>query len=1060
MTTPIPSPPSIPFLGHAAHMDREIPFRSFQLLADQYGEIYRLNILTRKAIVVNSYDLVNELSDDSKFYKTVPATLQEVRRALGDGLFTAFKEEPNWGIAHRLLMPTFGTLPVRDMFDDMLDIAEQLILKWERFGPTYTVDPAEDFTRLTFDTIALTAMTYRFNAFYSETAHPFTQAMGDFLAEAAVRVNRPSVVQALMRGTNAKYEQDIKTMADLADEIIAERKKNPIDKPDLLNRMLYHADPKTGEKLTDDNIRYNLLTFLVAGHETTSGTLTFALYHIVKNPEVLRKLREEVDEVLGDETITRNDLGRLKYNQAVIRETLRLNPPASFRTVAPLEDCVIGGGKYFVEKDVSIVINSWKMQCDPKVWGEDALLFKPERMMDGKFEQYPPNAWQPFGYGSRGCIGRALAIQEAQICLACIIQKFDFVMKDPSYELKLKQTMTVKPKDFYIHAVPRTDKIKRVPRPVPKRTASQVAPAVPQATTVPSSSLPENAPPLYVLYGSNSGSSEGFAQRVASDAARYGFRASFATLDSAVNDLPTDGPIVIVTASFEGEPADNAAHFVNWLVNLHDQKLVNVRYAVFGCGNRDWARTYQKIPRLIDETLEQRGAQRLVSRGEGDASSFEFFSSFDDWCQNLWKILPEEYHTTINEGQATSGIEIKELDAGTSRATALRQPDTALGTVLENKVLTASGAATKRHIVIELPENALYRPGDYLAILPTNPLRSVQRAIARFGLSPEQQITLSSVGPTSLPTDTPITVSSLLSGYVELSQPATTRDLHTLSQVESSESTKQALQESIDSYEKVQAQRLSVLDLLEDHADIKLSFGVFLSMLPSMRLRQYSISSSPLWNPTQVSLTVSIIEAPSISGRKEPFLGVASTYIAGLCPGTKVQVSVRSASAAFHPPADPMIPMVMFCAGTGLAPMRGFLQDRAYQKKAGREVAKSLLFFGCRNPGEDYLYSESDLKEWIEAGVVDVRPAFSRSPESSSDCKYVQDRVWQDRKDVIEIFDNGAKCYTCGSRKVAEGVREVLTKIIKEKDNLEDEKAAALFHRAVEASRYATDIFD
>lgn len=195
----------------------------------------------------------------------------------------------------------------------------------------------------------------------------------------------------------------------------------------------------------------------------------------------------------------------------------------------------------------------------------------------------------------------------------------------------------------------------------------------------------------------------------------------------------------------------------------------------------------------------------------------------------------------------------------------------------------------------------------------------------------------------------------------------------------------------VDSHEKVQAQRLSVLDILEDHPDIKLSFSTFLSMLPSMRLRQYSISSSPLWNPTQVSLTVSVIEAPPISGRKEPFLGVASTYIASLCPGTRAQVSIRTASVAFHPPPDPMTPMVMFCAGTGLAPMRGFLQDRVYQKKAGREVAKSLLFFGCRNPEEDYLYSNSDLKEWVELGVVDVRPAFSKSPETSMGCKYVQE---------------------------------------------------------------------
>ena len=253
------------------------------------------------------------------------------------------------------------------------------------------------------------------------------------------------------------------------------------------------------------------------------------------------------------------------------------------------------------------------------------------------------------------------------------------------------------------------------------------------------------------------------------------------------------------------------------------------------------------------------------------------------------------------------------------------------------------------------------------------------------------QITVSSVGPTSLPTDTPITIFNLLIGYVELAQPATTRDLHTLLQAATSEETKQTLEDLTTSYEKVQAQRLSLLDILEDHPDIKLPFGIFLSLLPSMRLRQYSISSSPLWNPTQVSLTVSVIEAPAISGRKEPFLGVASTYVAGLCAGMKVQLSVRSASAAFHPPPDPMTPMVMFCAGTGLAPMRGFLQDRVYQKKAGREVAKSILFFGCRNPDDDYLYSDSDLKEWEEMGIVDIRPAFSRATERSAGCKYVQE---------------------------------------------------------------------
>ncbi len=240
--------------------------------------------------------------------------------------------------------------------------------------------------------------------------------------------------------------------------------------------------------------------------------------------------------------------------------------------------------------------------------------------------------------------------------------------------------------------------------------------------------------------------------------------------------------------------------------------------------------------------------------------------------------------------------------------------------------------------------------------------------------------------------DKPISVSSLLSGYVELSQPATTRDLRLLAAVESSDTTKAALDDLLSSYaDKILAKRVSITDLLETYPDINLPFGTYLEMLPAMRVRQYSISSSPLFNPSRPSLTVSVVEAPALSGRTEPFLGVASTFLAGLRPGDVVQLAVRASSGAFHPPEDPMVPMVMFAAGSGLSPMRGFLQERAVQKKAGREVAKSLLFFGCRSPKEDFLYGNTDLKEWQELGIVDVRPAFSRGAAESAGCKYVQE---------------------------------------------------------------------
>ena len=286
----------------------------------------------------------------------------------------------------------------------------------------------------------------------------------------------------------------------------------------------------------------------------------------------------------------------------------------------------------------------------------------------------------------------------------------------------------------------------------------------------------------------------------------------------------------------------------------------------------------------------------------------------------------------------------------------------------------------------------------------------MRRAIARFGLTDDQevrvyltsnvtcsylapQVEISAAGPTSLPTGKPITLFALFSGYVELSQPATTRDLRLLTDVaKDSPDTLQALQELSSAYnEKVVEKRVSVLDILEAHPELSVSLDGFLHMLPAMRVRQYSISSSPLWNASHVTLTISIIEAPARSGREEPFHGVASTYLASLRPGDKVNMAVRPSNAAFHPPIDPTVPLVMFCAGSGLAPMRGFLQERALQKQAGREVAKNLLFFGCRAPGEDYLYSDSDLKEWAELGIVDLRPAFSRAQEQSEGCKYVQE---------------------------------------------------------------------
>ena len=250
---------------------------------------------------------------------------------------------------------------------------------------------------------------------------------------------------------------------------------------------------------------------------------------------------------------------------------------------------------------------------------------------------------------------------------------------------------------------------------------------------------------------------------------------------------------------------------------------------------------------------------------------------------------------------------------------------------------------------------------------------------------------IKSEGPTTFPVNTPTPVFQILSGFVELTQPATTRDLQTAQTYAKTKESIEAISNLRENYQDIISKRLSIIDILEKYKDISLPFSVFLRLLPPMRVRQYSISSSPLVNPQHATLTVSVINAPALSGSGGRYLGVASNYLAALKPGDLLPVTVRPSTTSFHLPSDPSVPVVMFCAGSGFAPFRGFIQERATQKAAGRDVGKMMLFFGCRSPDVDYLYSDAELGEWMKMGIVDVRPAFSRTSDKSGECKYVQE---------------------------------------------------------------------
>lgn len=228
-----------------------------------------------------------------------------------------------------------------------------------------------------------------------------------------------------------------------------------------------------------------------------------------------------------------------------------------------------------------------------------------------------------------------------------------------------------------------------------------------------------------------------------------------------------------------------------------------------------------------------------------------------------------------------------------------------------------------------------------------------------------------------------------------------------------------------------------------------------------MRVRQYSISSSPLSAPDSCTLTFAVLDQEAISGVGR-HVGVASNYLAHLEADDFIQVSVRPSGRPFHLPLDPAgTPIIMICAGSGFAPFRGFIQERAAQIGAGRKLARAILFVGCRGTG-DIIYEE-ELAKWAAAGVVDIRYAFSREPEKSEGCRYVQHRLWHDRRETVDLFGEGAKVFVCGSREVGMAVEEACKNMYTERaeeagKGKTKEEADAWFSK-LRNERYATDVF-
>jgi len=340
-----------------------------------------------------------------------------LRPAIGESLFIA--EGAHWRWQRRAAAPVFSHRNVMNLAPIMTAAAERSCERIAAAGPR-AVDMAEDMVRTTFDVIAEVTFSGD-GTFGADAVHG---AIDAYISEAGKislfdLLGFPDWVPRPGRVMSGGAVKQMKSVADEAVEARRERGRDGV--PDLLDLLLEGEDPKTKRQMNTAELRDNLLTFIVAGHETTALTLAWSLYLCAFDQEVQDRARAEARGVLGDRACTGEDVEHLPYIRQIVDEALRLYPPAGMVSRTAMADDTLCGRE--VKKGDTVILPIYALHRSHLLW-EEPDAFRPERFADRKaIDRY---AYLPFGDGPRICIGASFAIQEAVIILATLLNRYRF----------------------------------------------------------------------------------------------------------------------------------------------------------------------------------------------------------------------------------------------------------------------------------------------------------------------------------------------------------------------------------------------------------------------------------------------------------------------------------------------------------------------------------------------------------------------------------------------------------------------------------------------------------
>jgi sulfite reductase (NADPH) flavoprotein alpha-component len=571
---------------------------------------------------------------------------------------------------------------------------------------------------------------------------------------------------------------------------------------------------------------------------------------------------------------------------------------------------------------------------------------------------------------------------------------------------------------------------------------SQVPGGSPQLNAAPPTPPGE---PLVILFGSQTGSAEGLAKKLAKESESRGFAPKlFALNDYEQANLPAASKAVIISSTWgDGEPPDNAVNFWNWIKADAAPRLENLNFAVLGLGDKNYS-DFCGASKKFDERLAALGAKRLAPRGECDV---DYEGPAKSWIDGLWDKL--------GEGRAGSPLPAA-AGNGTNGAHGVTRPTTetngaskpAYGKsnpfpakLLKNVLLNKPGSGKEvRHYEIALNGSGLtYEAGDALGVVPVNCHELVDDVLEALKAKPDENVKFG---------DNIVSLREALTHHFDVNKPSQELLAAVAKAAPQSEVAALIAPEKRDDLKKWLWGR-HVIDLLE-LLPAPLPVAEFIPLLKRLAPRLYSISSSPKAHPGEVHLTVGAVRYES-HGRVRK--GVASTFLADRVGDAEfVKVFVQP-SHGFKPPANGDLPMIMVGPGTGIAPFRAFLEERLATGAKG----KNWLFFGDQKKDTDFLYDEL-LTGWQTSGFLTrLDLAFSRDQEKKI---YVQDRMLENAAELWSWLEAGAHFYVCGdASRMAKDVDAALHKVVETIGGKSADEAKAYVAKLKSDKRYQRDVY-